>query len=93
MTDETKAHLTFDHGEIMKWAEDRGAIPSSIIGTEDEGEVAGILTFDFTGDENLESLSWDEFFDKFEKEKLALSIREKEKDGSKSHFFDFENRV
>jgi hypothetical protein len=93
MTEETKAHLTFDHGEIRKWAEKRGAIPSNIKGTEDEGEVAGILTFDFKGDENLDSLSWDEFFNKFEKEKLALRLQDKEKDGSWSHFFEFENRA
>jgi hypothetical protein len=91
--EETKAKLTFDHGTIKKWAEDRGAIPSSKIGTEDEGQVAGILSFDFTGDPTLDPLTWDEFFNKFEKEKLALLLRDKEKDGSQSQFYEFENRV
>lgn len=93
MTDEEKkAKLTIDHGEIMHWAEKRGAIPSSIVGTEDEGEVAGILSFDFSGDTNLEPLAWDEFFNKFEKEKLAFLHRDKETDGEYSHWFEFENR-
>jgi hypothetical protein len=94
MADErTKAKLTFDHGEIEKWAKERDAIPSSFVGTEDEGEVAGILTFDFEGDPNKAPLSWEEFFNKFEKEKLALLYKDLDENGQRSHFYDFENRA
>lgn len=84
---------TTNQKDIMEWASRRGAIPSSIKGTQDEGTVAGILKFDFTGDESLEPLAWQEFFDKFEKEKLNFIYREMEEDGNYSHWYEFEDRI
>lgn len=93
LSDLTKIKTTTSLKEIKDWAHRRGAIPASIKGSEDENEVAGILTFDFSGDESLEPLAWTEFQDKFEKEKLGFQYKELESDGTYSHWFEFENRT
>ena len=83
---------TTDHDEIRRWAEERGGRPVTAKGTESGGEP-GVLRFDFNEPEDsLEEISWDEFFEKFEKEKLALLYQEETKDGSESRFFKLVNR-
>lgn len=83
---------TTDHDEIRRWAEERGGRPASAKGTGSGGEP-GVLRFDFNEpEESLEEISWDEFFDKFEKERLALLYEDETKDGSESRFFKLVNR-
>jgi hypothetical protein len=68
------SHVTIDHEEIRQWAEQRCGRPSMVTGTGEVGH-AGILRIDFpgyAGRGTLEPISWDEFFDKFEENKLAL---------------------
>ena len=78
----TQAKTTVDHDEIRKWAEARGGRPS-LVRTDGEG---GILRIDFQEpDENLESISWDEFFEIFEERNLAFLYQE-EISGHKSRF-------
>jgi len=78
----SQAKTTTDHDEIRKWSEERGGRPS-IVKTNGEG---GILRIDFQEpDENLEPISWDEFFRIFEERKLAFLYQE-EISGKKSRF-------
>lgn len=86
---DTKA--TTDHEEIKKWVEERGGHPATVKHTS-RGESAGILRFKFPtigGDEDLESVTWDEFFDKFDNEDLAMLYQDQTKDGGISRFFKF----
>src|SRR5438270_13961234 len=79
---------TTDHKEIRKWAEDRGAKPSCVRGTGDKGDIV-ILRLDFpgyTGEDKLQEITWDEWFEKFDERKLALLHQETTASGEKSNF-------
>lgn len=87
MTPET--HTTRDHDEIRRWVESNGGVPASVRGTEGS-EAAGVLRFDVpggAGEDELEHISWDDWFDKFDKEGLALVYQNTRADGGGSTFF------
>ncbi|MFO1141788.1 MAG: hypothetical protein U1E59_05255 [Amaricoccus sp.] len=66
------AKTTTDHSTIRKWAEARDGHPARVKGTGD-AEDAGLLRLDFgKPEESLDSITWEEFFDKFEDSGLAL---------------------
>jgi hypothetical protein len=51
------------------------------------GEDPGVLRLDFgEPDASLEPISWDEFFEKFEENKLALLYQDETASGSPSRF-------
>jgi hypothetical protein len=79
---------TTDHDEIRRWAEERGGKPATVQGTESGGEDAGILRIDFPGGEEdrLETISWDDWFEKFDERNLALIVQDKTARGQKSNF-------
>jgi hypothetical protein len=84
------AKTTTDHETIRKWAEERGGKPAVVKSTHRKNDV-GILRIEFPGapnakDDNLEEISWDEFFGKFDREGLALLYQDKTADGQKSNF-------
>ncbi|MBC3542071.1 hypothetical protein ACFSC6_07250 [Rufibacter sediminis] len=83
------AKTTTDHETIKKWAEARQGKPATVKGTG-KGEEAGLLRINFPGyaEDNLEDISWEEFFEKFEEKKLAFLYQD-EKD---SHFSKLVNR-
>jgi hypothetical protein len=88
----SEAKTTTDHETIRKWAEERGAKPTTVEGTGKKGE-AGVLRLDFEPkDEELDEISWADFFGKFEKEKLAFLYQETTADGSMSRFHKFVQR-
>ena len=87
-----EAKQTIDHDEIKRWAEARGGRPATVKGTEENGEEAGILRISFRNDESLETIEWDEFFEKFEEEGLAFLYQEQTSDGSQSRFFKLVER-
>lgn len=92
MSDHSKT--TTDHEEIKQWAEERGGKPASVKGTGDDKE-AGILRIEFPGhgsDDRLEEISWDEFFDKFEANKLAFLYQDETAGGDTSRFFKLVSR-
>jgi hypothetical protein len=63
-----------------------------VVGTGSKAEP-GILQFDFEPkDEDLSKISWDDFFEKFEKEKLAFLYQEETADGAESRFHKFVRR-
>src|SRR5207253_1731671 len=83
-----EAKVTTDHDEIRQWAEERGAEPSCVRGTGGEGDV-GMLRLDFpgyTGEDTLEHISWDEWFEKFDERGLALLHQDQTASGEKSNF-------
>jgi len=84
---------TTDHDTIRKWAEERGGRPAKVKGTESGGEDAGILRIDFQDpDDRLEEISWDDWFQKFDDEKLAFLYQDEKKDGETSTFFKLVKR-
>src|SRR3954469_6403645 len=88
----SKANLTTDHKKIRHWAEERGAHPATVAASAKKHEP-GILRFDFEPkDEALEEVSWEEFFEKFDSENLALLYQDKTQDGSISRFHKFVER-
>jgi hypothetical protein len=84
--------VTTDHDVIRQWAEERDATPCTVPGSEYEGRP-GRLLLDFPGyrGENLEHISWDDWFRTFDERKLNFLYQEHKKDGSQSNFFRLEN--
>jgi hypothetical protein len=83
-----ESKTTTNHDEIKKWVESRGGKPATVKGTGD-GEEAGVLRIDFpgySGEDSLEPISWDEFFEKFEESKLKFLYQDKTADGKESRF-------
>jgi hypothetical protein len=66
--------VTTDREEIRRWVEERGGQPASVRGTGGKGD-AGLLRIDFpgfSGEDTLEPVSWDEWFEGFERNRLAF---------------------
>jgi hypothetical protein len=85
----SKSQTTTDHDEIRKWVEENDGKPASVKGTE-SGDTAGVLRIDFpggSGEDRLEHISWDDWFEKFDDEKLAFLYQSEKSDGSASTFF------
>jgi hypothetical protein len=67
-----------NHQVIKKWVEERGGIPARVKETSEKGEGVGVLRIDFPGygeNESLEHISWEKFFNTFEKKKLAVLLQ------------------
>jgi hypothetical protein len=80
---------TTDHDEIRRWVEEHGGQPARVRGTGD-GDDPGILRIDFpggTGEDELEHISWDEWFRKFDESGLAFLYQERKSGGEDSTFF------
>ncbi|EEF57293.1 hypothetical protein [Pedosphaera parvula] len=83
-----EAKKTTDHEEIKHWVEDHGGKPVSVKGTGGKGDP-GLLRIDFpgySGEDTLEDISWDEWFDKFDEKHLAFLYREETSKGKESRF-------
>ncbi len=70
------AEATTDHETIRRWTERKGGKPAAVERTHKRGDV-GIIRIMFpdaphSEHEALTEISWDEFFEEFEKRKLAL---------------------
>ncbi|MDX5442818.1 MAG: hypothetical protein LPJ89_03445 [Hymenobacteraceae bacterium] len=83
----TSSKSTTNHDTIRKWAEARNAKPARVKGTGSSSD-SGLLRLNFPGyaEENLEEISWDDFFKKFDEEKLALVYQDETSGGEKSNF-------
>jgi hypothetical protein len=87
-TDRSGSSVTTDHEEIRKWAEARGAKPACVKGTGKDGDI-GMIRLDFpgfTGEDSLEEITWDEWFEAFDENDLALLHQETTAGGQKSNF-------
>jgi ferritin-like metal-binding protein YciE len=82
------ANVTTDHEQIQQWAEERGAHPACVRGTGGKGDT-GMIRLDFpgySGAQSLQPISWDEWFEKFDENNLALLYQEKTARGQRSNF-------
>ena len=79
--------MTTDHDEIQRWAEERGGVPATVSGTKRRGEV-GVIRIDFPDgpEPSLEHISWDNWFDKFDENGLALVYQDTTSGGQPSRF-------
>lgn len=81
------AATTTDHEEIRSWVEERGGRPARVKGTA-EGKSSGVLVIDYpgySGEETLEPITWEEFFEGFEENNLAFLYQD-ETGGKESRF-------
>ncbi|MBD3317372.1 MAG: hypothetical protein GF344_16410 [Chitinivibrionales bacterium] len=91
---ESKGNKTIDHEEIRRWVESHDGRPSRVRGTGN-GNDPGILRIDFpggVGEETLEHISWEEWFEKFDQNRLAFLYQEQKASGSPSTFFKLVHR-
>ena len=88
----SEGHTTTDHAKIKKWVSERGGVPATVKRTEKDGH-AGVLRIDFgPREEDLEEISWDELFAKFDESHLQFLYQDKTKDGKISRFYKFVSR-
>ncbi len=69
-----KSKTTTDHEEIKRWVEARGGSPAQVKGSG-TAKQPGILRIDypgFSGEDTLEAVEWEAFFETFENRKLAF---------------------
>lgn len=79
---------TVDHDFIKQWVEERGGKPSHVKGRGGPNDP-GILRIDFpgfSGEGTLEEISWDEWFEAFDRNNLAFICQEETADGQESRF-------
>ncbi|WP_238424670.1 hypothetical protein [Micromonospora parastrephiae] len=85
--------ITANHEVIQRWAQQRGAKPATIAGTERDGR-AGVLTFNIPGyreSSRIREITWDEWFYTFDLRRLNLIYQEQMRDGRQSNFFRTES--
>lgn len=86
--------VTIDHNEIRRWVEERQGRPATVKTTGSSREP-GLLRIDFpggAGEDRLEPISWEDFFEKFDEKKLAFIYQDELASGEESRFFKFVNR-
>ena len=82
------SHPLTDHDEIRRWAEERDAKPACVKGTGGKDDV-GMIRLDFpgySGEQSLQEISWDEWFEKFDENDLALLVQDETAGGDTSNF-------
>jgi hypothetical protein len=86
--------VTRDHDVIRHWAEQRGARPATMPGSEYNGRL-GVLRFDFPGYGGavLRAVGWDEWFATFDARRLIFRYQERRADGGPSNFNRLEQAV
>ncbi|MBC7277196.1 hypothetical protein [Nocardioides sp.] len=90
----SKSHTTTDHDEIRTWVEQHDGTPATVAGTGGDSEP-GVLRIDFpsgAGQDRLDHVSWEDWFAKFEEEKLSFLYQEEKADGDDSTFFKLVSR-
>jgi hypothetical protein len=83
-----KSRTLTDHEEIKTWAEARGGHPARVKRTGDADDV-GMIRIDFpgySGEQSLEHISWEQWFEKFDEKDLALVIENESPEGAKARF-------
>ena len=79
---------TTNHDEIRNWVEERGGKPARVKDTAKAGS-GGLLRIDYpgySGEDTLETITWEEFFEAFEENNLAFLYQDETKDGKESRF-------
>ncbi|MFL5854684.1 MAG: hypothetical protein ACJ76M_04430 [Solirubrobacteraceae bacterium] len=94
MATTSDSKTTTDHDTIRRWVEERDGTPACVRETGG-GNDPGILRIDFpggAGEDQLEHISWDEWFQKFDSSGLAFLYQEQKSSGEGSTFFKLVNR-
>lgn len=83
---------TRSHEVIQQWATERGGQPATVPGTE-HGDHAGVLRINFPGygGDNLQEISWDEWFKPFDDRNLVFLYQEHKANGDQSNFCRLDN--
>jgi len=83
---------TRSHEVIKAWVEERKATPATVPGTKHDSHL-GVLQFDFPGfgGENLEPVSWEEWFKTFDMRELVFIFQEHMRSGRLSNFFHLDS--
>ena len=92
MASETRT--TTDRDEIRRWVEQHDGSPAAVRRTR-SNDSAGVLRFDFpggAGEDELEHIDWDDWFDAFDDNNLALLYQEQKSSGEDSTFFKLVSR-
>jgi hypothetical protein len=82
------AQVTTDHDMIRAWVEERGGHPAVVKRTRGRGGP-GVLRVDYpgySGEGTLEAIEWDDFFDLFDRRKLAFLHQDTTAEGQQSRF-------
>ena len=89
----SQSEVTTNHETIKEWVEGRNGKPARVKGTEKD-DSSGILRIDFPDgtEENLESISWEEFFKAFDENNLAFLYQTEDNAGNNSRFNKFIDR-
>ena len=92
--EQTESHVTTDHDEIRRWADDRHATPATVDDPQNPSGV-GALRFDFdfgfdTETSDLRQISWDEWLAAFDERGLSFAYQDTRADGSTSNYFTLE---
>ncbi len=88
-----ESKTTTNHDEIRRWVEQHDGTPASVRGTGN-GDP-GVLRIDFpggAGTDELEHISWEEWFEKFDQSNLAFLYQEEKASGEDSTFFKLVSR-
>ncbi|KFB10078.1 hypothetical protein [Nitratireductor basaltis] len=86
----SEAKTTTDHETIRRWAEARDGHPARVR----DSAPGGVLRIDFgEPEENLEKISWEEFFQIFDSNNLAFLYQDETSDGGTSRFNKFINKA
>ena len=83
---------TQDHAEIMNWVEELGGFPATVIDTAEDDDMPGVLRIDFpdySGEQTLQRISWDQFFEKFDEEDLDFLCQDETESHETSRFCKF----
>ncbi len=83
--------VTTDHKLIQKWAEARHGYPALIRKLTDAG-IDLVLSFvfpDLPGDSIARKLTWDEFFEQFDRRRLVFVYEDKDRQQRPSRYFTF----
>lgn len=87
----SSSNTTTDHSKIKKWIESRNGVPAKISNTGSEND--GLLRVHYPeaskNDDSFDEISWDEFFEIFDKNNLAFLYQDEKKDGEESTFSKF----
>jgi len=81
------ATITTDHDDIRSWVEERGGFPARAV--RNGGAGLALLRIDFpalSGDDSLERIPWETWFQEFDDSRLAFLLQEETEDGQVSHF-------
>ncbi|MEX2543103.1 MAG: hypothetical protein WD314_14950 [Trueperaceae bacterium] len=91
MTIAEEHRVTIDHDTIRRWAEERDGYAATVTGSH-SGEEPGVLRIGFEGDEGLERIGWDAFFEKFEEKALAMRYHNEPPESGSDRFHEFFKR-